>query len=203
MKVACTVLRGGDDGNIIPLTRPFRRGRKFGSILVDMQSHQVIDLLPDRKAETAKNWMKAHPEIKLVSRDRGGDYAAAAREGAPQAIQCADRFHLLKNLGEALEGFLAHHLAAECKRQIQATLAELVPVPLWQPKRATRSTPQLEHLQQARREERLAHYEQVIALHKRGMSQQAIAERTGMSHSTIGRWLAQGSFPERKPADAG
>ena len=72
----------------------FRRGRKFGSILVDMQNHNVIDLLPDRKAETAKAWMKAHPEIKLVSRDRGGDYAAAAREGAPQATQIADRFHL-------------------------------------------------------------------------------------------------------------
>src|SRR5260221_11575599 len=69
----------------------FRRGRKFGSILIDMQSHKVIDLLPDRKAETAKAWMKGHPEIKLVSRDRGGDYAAGAREWAPQATQRADR----------------------------------------------------------------------------------------------------------------
>lgn len=69
----------------------FRRGRKFGTILVDLQSHNVIDLLPDRKAETATAWMKAHPEIKLVSRDRGGDYASAAASGAPQAIQCADR----------------------------------------------------------------------------------------------------------------
>jgi transposase len=49
----------------------FSRGRKFGTLLVDMQSHQVIDVLPDRKAETAKAWMKAHPEIELVSRDRG------------------------------------------------------------------------------------------------------------------------------------
>jgi transposase len=72
----------------------FRRGRKFGTILVDMQSHQVVDLLPDRKAETAKVWMQAHREIKIVSRDRGGDYAAGAREGAPQATQVADRFHL-------------------------------------------------------------------------------------------------------------
>ncbi len=56
----------------------FRRGRKFGTILVDLQSHKVIDLLPDRKAETAKVWMQNHPEIDLVSRDRGGDYAAGA-----------------------------------------------------------------------------------------------------------------------------
>ena len=73
----------------------FRRGRKFGTILVDLQSHTVIDLLPDRKAETAKAWMKAHPEITLMSRDRGGDYISAAAGGAPSAIQCADRFHLL------------------------------------------------------------------------------------------------------------
>ena len=66
-----------------------------------------------------------------------------------------------KNLGEALEGFLAHHLAAEHKRQIPATLNE--PAPLWQSKRATRASPKLERLQQARREERLAAYSQVIA----------------------------------------
>lgn len=181
----------------------FRRGQKYGTILVDMVSHKVIDLLPDRTSVTAAAWMARHPEIALVSRDRGGEYASAARESAPQAIQCADRFHLLKNLGEALEGFLAHHLAAECKRQTQVTLAEPVPVPVWRPKRATRSSPQLEQLQQARREERLAHYEQVIALRKRGMSQQAIAERTGVSASTISHWLAQGSFPERKPREQG
>ena len=128
----------------------FRRGRKFGSILVDMQSRQVIDLLPDRKAETAKIWMKAHPEITLVSRDRGGDYAAGAREGAPQALHCADRFHLLKNLGEALEGLLAHHLAVQCTRQTQARVSEGT-LSAWRPKRAIRSSPKLEHLQQARR----------------------------------------------------
>src|SRR5713226_6718523 len=80
-----------------------RRGRIYGTVLVDLQRHQVIDLLPDRKAETAKTWIRAHPEIQLVSRDRGGDYATAARQGAPQAVQAADRFHLVKNLAEAVE----------------------------------------------------------------------------------------------------
>jgi transposase len=73
----------------------FRRGCKYGTILVDMITHKVIDMLPDRTSSTSAAWMAAHPEIELVSRDRGGDYASAAREGAPQAIQCADRFHLL------------------------------------------------------------------------------------------------------------
>jgi transposase len=74
----------------------FRRGRKYGTLLVDMQSHQVLDVLPDRSAETVAAWMQAHPEIDLVSRDRGEEYAAAARTGAPQATQVADRFHLAR-----------------------------------------------------------------------------------------------------------
>jgi transposase len=72
----------------------FRRGRTFGTVLVDLDTHHVIDLLPDRQAETATTWMVAHPEITHVSRDRGSEYASAASAGAPQAIQVADRFHV-------------------------------------------------------------------------------------------------------------
>src|SRR2546421_4085462 len=144
----------------------FRRGCRFGTILVNLESRRVVDLLPDREVETSAAWMRQQLDLRVVSRDRGGTYASAAAQGAPQATQCADRFHLLKNLGEALEGLLAHHLAAERKRQTQATLD--VSAPVWQSKRATRISPTLERLQQYRREERLAHYEQVIALHKLG-----------------------------------
>ena len=179
----------------------FRRGRKFGTILVNLQTRQVIDVLADRKADTSATWMASHPEIRLVSRDRGGDYASAAATGAPQAVQCADRFHLLKNLGEALEGLLAHHLAKERTRQVQAHMAEKSHIPIWQPKRAPRYGPKLQQLQQARREERLARYQQVIALYQQGVSQQAIADRMGVGHSTISRWLAAGTFPEKKPRE--
>jgi transposase len=92
---------------------------------VNLESHRVVDLLPDRKAETAAAWMRQQPDLMVVSRDRGGEYASAAAQGAPQATQCADRFHLLKNLREAVEGLLAHHLAAHCQRQTQATLEAL------------------------------------------------------------------------------
>jgi len=177
----------------------FRRGSRFGTILVNLESRRVVDLLPDREAETSAAWMHQQPDLMVVSRDRGGAYASATREGAPQAIQCADRFHLLKNLGEALEGLLAHHLAAYCKRQTQATLDEQEPI--WQSKRAVRPSPKLEHLQQARREERLAHYEQVLALHKQGKSQAAIARQVGIGASTVQSWLAAGTFPERKPRE--
>ena len=67
------------------------------------RSHTILDLVPDRDAQTAAAWMKQHPESELVSRDRGEEYAAAARLGAPQAMQCADRFHLAQHSTEIVE----------------------------------------------------------------------------------------------------
>src|SRR6266700_4714071 len=94
-----------------------KRGRKFGTILVDLNAHQVIDLLPERSVESAAAWMQNHPEIEYVSRDRGNDYAQAAREGAPQARAVADRFHLYKNLVEAIEP-----VVARCYKEIRKDL---------------------------------------------------------------------------------
>lgn len=172
----------------------WKRGRKWGTILVDMQSHQVIDILPDRSAETAAAWIATHPEIELVSRDRGGDYASAVKTSAPQAVQCADRFHVLKNLGEALEGLLARHLAARRRGQAEQSFAPtLSEGHAKQPPRRHRKAAELS---QAKREERLAKYEQVVALRKQGFSQTAIASQVGIGHMTVSRWLAHGMFPE-------
>src|SRR5437588_10948142 len=88
----------------------FRRGRTFGTVLVNLQEHRVIDLLPDRQVETAKAWLKSQAEIRYVSRDRGSEYASAATQGAPQAVQVADRFHITKNLSEAVQQLLARVL---------------------------------------------------------------------------------------------
>lgn len=175
----------------------FRRGKKFGTILVDMQSHQTIDLLPDRKKETAAAWMRAHPEIDLVSRDRGGDYAAGAREGAPQATQVADRFHVLKNLGEALEGVLARHLAAHRTRLTEESRA--TPLETAQPRQPPKGSPKAAARSQAKREERLAQYQQVVTLRKLGFSQTAIAKQVGIGHATVSRWLSSETFPEQQP----
>lgn len=76
----------------------FRRGYRFGTLLVNLESHRVIDLLPDRRQDSTAAWMRQHPDIQVVSRDRGGEFAAAATLGAPQATQCADRFHVCKNV---------------------------------------------------------------------------------------------------------
>jgi transposase len=85
----------------------FRRGYCFGTILVNLESHRVMDLLPDRQAETSAEWMYHHPDIFVVSRDGGSQYAKAASQGAPQATQCTDRFHVVKNLTEATQLLLA------------------------------------------------------------------------------------------------
>ncbi len=175
----------------------FRRGRKFGTILVNMQSHKVIDLLPDRKAETATAWMREHPEIKLVSRDRGGDYASAAASGAPTAIQCADRFHVLKNLGEALEGVLARHLATHHRSQAEKSWA--TPLEEVRSKQPPKLSPKEAELSQAKREERLAHYQQILALRKQGFSQTIIAKQVGVGHATVSRWLKSDAFPGQQP----
>ncbi len=86
-----------------------QKGRTYGTILVDLESHQVVDVLPERSAECVEQWLKAHPGVEIICRDRGGEYAVGASAGAPNAIQVADRWHLLKNLGDALTEALKQH----------------------------------------------------------------------------------------------
>ena len=175
----------------------FKRGRTFGTLLVDLHSREVIDVLPDRKAETSAAWMAGHPEIELVSRDRGGDYASAAATGAPQAVQCADRFHVLKNLGEALEGLLARHLAAHRRGGFEQSGA--TPLSTAHANQPPKLSPKAAELSRTKRGERLACYQHVVALRKQGFSQTAIADRVGVGHATVSRWLAHDAFPEQRP----
>ena len=81
----------------------WRKGTSFGTVIVDLERRKVLELLPDRSAAGTADWLKRHPQIEVVSRDRAGLFADGARQGAPQARQVADRFHLLKNLRETIE----------------------------------------------------------------------------------------------------
>ena len=83
----------------------FRRRRSYGTILIDLEKRVPVDLLPDRESESLAKWLLAHPGVELVSRDRGGDYAKGIKEGAPEAVQTADRWHLLKNLSETMQHY--------------------------------------------------------------------------------------------------
>jgi transposase len=148
-------------------------------------------------------------EIKLVSRDRGGEYAAGARDQAPQATQIADRFHMYKNLVEAVELILARCRAEIRKNALSAVQEELheeAPKPLflespevmcvenWKP------APELcdERARLSRREQRYDRYQQVIALYAQGLSFTEITRRVGLSRRTIERWIKEGDFPETK-----
>jgi transposase len=94
-------------------SRPFRSQTEEEKLPLDnnskkdLEKHRTIELLPDREEETLTAWLHTHPEIEVISRDRGGEYAAAAKKGAPQAQQIADKFHLVKNLREGLKELMA------------------------------------------------------------------------------------------------
>src|SRR5262249_33175324 len=89
-----------------------RRGYRYGTVLVDVAASEVVDVLPDRTTGTLSTWRSAGPPPQFICRDRGGEYASGACQGAPEAIQIADRFHLARNSGRALEQVLYRHAAA-------------------------------------------------------------------------------------------
>jgi transposase len=175
-----------------------RKRHSYGTVLVDLERRRPVALLPDREAATLAQWLRDHPEVEVVARDRSGAYADGTRRGAPQAIQVADRFHLMQNLAEVLETVFTAHTSSSravepVARQAEAPAAgEAV-----QPDR-----PQQEAKARAkateRRERRLARHQPVWELHREGFPGHAIAHQLGIGRSTVFRYLKSATFPERK-----
>jgi transposase len=182
-----------------------RKGHTYGTIIVDLESHRPVDVLPDRTAQTVAVWMQAHPEVKIVTRDRAEAYASGVKQGAPQAIQVADRWHLLKNLREAAEEELRGRPILPWRPPIETSAAEptsspLDPEPVPSPP-IYPNTPagrRAEAARQCRRSQRLEQYEQACELKHHGLPQPMIAHQVGVSKRTLTRWFKAGTFPERQ-----
>jgi transposase len=170
----------------------FRRGRAYGTILLDLERRRVVELLPDRSQLSFALWLQQHPEVRVISRDRGGDYAAGAALGAPQAEQIADRFHLLQNAGEVLERCLTRQQAALAQAARAVTPEGAAP-------RTTKRTPTETRRTQERRGWRQANYERVVALHQQGVSSVQIAKQVGLARGTVLKYLRAACFPEMAP----
>ena len=177
-----------------------RKGRTYGTIVIDLERRRALALLPDREAKTVALWLQAYPGVGVITRDRSRAYADGARQGAPDAIQVADRFHLLQNLAEALDPvFNAHgHLLEavnEALRQAPAAQPDgtvAVPVP---PPSAPRTAQELAHQRQAQRR---ALHQQIWAFHQQGWPAWAIAQQLGIGKNTVFRYLRIETLPERK-----
>jgi transposase len=179
----------------------WRKGSTYGTIIVDLERREVIDLLPDRSAGATAGWLKQHPDIEIVSRDRCGSFAQGAHEGAPQARQIADRFHILQNLREAIQ--------AQLSRVVGASARPLLPADVDDEREAMISrSPRDKHggaehrclTRMANRRSRQATFERVRALHWEGRSVSDIVRQTGLDRRTIAKWIRADALPQRNAA---
>lgn len=191
------------------------KGRRYGTIVVDLETGNVIDLLPDRDAATVRTWLEAHSGIELVSRDRSSSYSQAATEGAIKAQQVADRWHLLKNVREAIERLFERHLpviadtlkpadpgpqspAAPVAREEPGPATTAEPLPQEPPPAPTPASSRKEAAL-AKRRRRVERFERVHELHRQGTPIRQIARDLAMSRKSVHRYLRHERCPDWGP----
>jgi transposase len=177
-----------------------RKRQAYGTVLIDLERHQPVALLPDRTADTLAHWLRAHPGVEVIARDRSPAYADGSHQGAPAAIQVADRFHLLQNLAEALDQVFTTHgqvldaVNAAWRQQPIPVSEETVAVPV-----PSTDPPMPAQQRAAQRQAHRQHvYEQVWALHRQGWTVFAIAQHVGISPRTVQRDLQTATFRGRQ-----
>ena len=172
------VVRRKAEGDSLPLAVigiddwAWKRGQRYGSIICDLERRRVVDLLPDREPGTVEAWLSRHPGIRVISRDRGGCYGQAASRGAPQAVQVADRWHLMENASAA---FL--EAVRRSMRPIRTALGTAVIDPA-----LLTHAERLQHEGYLRREEA---YDAIRALAEDGTPIKEIVRRTGRSRKLV------------------
>jgi transposase len=191
----------------------WRIGHRYGTIVVDLERSTVIDLLPDRNAETVKAWLAAHPGVELISRDRGASYAQAAREAAPQAMQVADRWHLLKNLRELMERLFERHskVIEEALRAVEVVAEPTAAAPAITetetlPTESSKSQQQTEiaqsprrQIQQMKRQRRAERFERAREMLRRGWSVRGISRELDLSREAVQRYARSETCPDWRP----
>jgi transposase len=164
------------------------KGQRYGTILVDLETRRVVDLLPDRSASGTAAWLKAHPGAEIICRDRHGLYAQGARGGAPQARQVADRFHLLQNLRELLETEFSQQRGPTRRDRMPTTVPEQQP------------SPPVPSSNRSALEEQFSIVRQ---LHHRRVSVADIVRQTGLSRRRVDKWVRLETLPERNRMQLG
>jgi transposase len=177
----------------------WRKGTRYGTIVVDLERRQVLDVLQDRSAETTARWLGQHPAVEVVSRDRCGLCAQGAVQGAPQARQVADRFHLLQNLRHVIEQQLSRAPRRSPLFAPSETSRPLAEPPGIVHRYGQPDVTDHHHLVRAwRRAEREAGFDRVKALHAAGKPLCAIVRETGFNWRTVRKWARQDALPPRQ-----
>ncbi|QLL64224.1 ISL3 family transposase [Sinorhizobium mexicanum] len=175
----------------------WRRSWRYGTVIVDLERRSVVDILDDRSVASAARWLKRHPSVEIVSRDRCGLYAQAAREGAPQARQVADRFHLMQNLRVAIEEQMSLSGRATGRALLPDKIIGSAQVDLIQDDPHVDATHRL-RVRHAHRQSRQVVFDTVHALRNEGLSCSEIARRTGYGRRSIAKWLTFETPPDRR-----
>ena len=175
----------------------WRKGSNYGTIIVDLERREVVDVLVDRSAATTASWFKDHPDVEVVSRDRAGLYAEAAREGAPQARQVADRFHLLQNFRETIERQLGGYEAPIPESHVNPDDSQATsPLPA-QSDCASDAVTQTRLMRRGRQAVRQQLFDEIRALFEGGSSVGEIAHKLGLGRRRVERWVRRIDLPDR------